>query len=96
MADWEELDRAARALAGEIYVLQKQREAILRQDAEYAEYLDAFAERGEGDPMSICLFHRFSAELDRISAQFQEVADYEAMWQRHRKRIAQLEKLLLA
>ena len=96
MADWEELDRAARALAGEIYVLQKQREAILRQDAEYAAYLDAHAERGEGEPMSICLFHRFSAELDRISAQFQEVADYEAMWQRHRKRIAQLEKLLLA
>jgi len=96
MADWEKLDRAARALAGEIYVLQRQREAILRQDAEYAAYLDAFAERGEGEPMSIRLFHKFSAEMDRIGARIQEGGDSELMWRRHGKRIAQLEKLLLA
>jgi len=96
MADWEELDRAARALAGEIYVLQKQREAILRQDAEYAAYLDAHAERGEGEPMSICLFHRFSAEMERISAEFARIGDYEAAWQQYKKRILHLEKLLLA
>jgi len=94
--DWESLDRAARALAGEIYVLERQREAILRQDPEYAAYLDAFAERGEGEPMSIRLFHKFSAEMDRINAQFKAVANYEALWRKHRKRIVQLEKLLLA
>ena len=96
MADWEELDRAARALQGEIFVLQRQREAILRQDAEYAAYLDAFAERGEGTPMSIRLFHKFSAERERISDTFQEIHDYEAAWRKYKNRIVHLEKLLLA
>ena len=94
--DWEELDRAARALQGEIFVLQRQREAILRQDAEYAAYLDAFAERGEGTPMSIRLFHTFSKEMERITADFERIGDYEDAWRKHRKRVWQLEKLLLA
>jgi len=96
MADWQELDRAARALAGEIYVLQRQREALLRQDAEYAAYLDEFAERGEGEPMSLRLFHTFSAEMERISAEFKRIGDYEEAWRMRGKRILQLEKLLLA
>ena len=95
--DWPELERRAQAIEAQIFLLRQEREAILRLDPDYAEYLDEFAARGEGKALNIRQFHQYSDEMDRINAEFAPSdVDYEAVWARHRERIVVLERLLLA
>lgn len=95
--DWPELERRAQEIQAQLFLLRQEKEAILRLDPEYAEYLDEFAARGEGEPLSIRLFHTLSTEMDRINAEFAPAdADHDALWAKHRERIVVLERLLLA
>ena len=95
--DWHEIEEKVRELTIEIFLLQAQCKALLQMDPEYSEYLEAFEERGEGDPLTIRQFHQYSDELDRINDEFNtEDADYETLWVKYRQRIVVLERFLLA
>ena len=95
--EWQGLEQRAQEIQAQIFLLKKEREVILRLDPDYAEYLDEFAERGEGEPLSIRQFHQYSDEMDRINAEFAgNDVDFEALWAVHRERIVVLERLLLA
>jgi hypothetical protein len=86
----------------QINILQAHMEDLLRQDPEYAEYLDAHAERGTGQPLGILEFHRMQNELSRISKRFNGLGipsdgdRIEHLWKQYRKRIVELERILLA
>jgi len=86
----------------QINILQAHMEDLLRQDPEYAEYLDAHAERGTGQPLGILEFHRMQNELSNISRRFNGLGipddgdRIERLWQQYRRRILELEQILLA
>ena len=86
----------------QINELRQHQEQVLRQDPEYAEYLDAHDERGDGQPLlGIIEFHRLQKELGYISRLFNSLntpADgdqIEELWRQFRRRIVELERLLL-
>jgi hypothetical protein len=87
----------------QINELRQHQEQVVRQDPEYAEYLDAHDERGDGQPLlNIIEFHRMQDELSRISQRFNGLGTpedgdrLEQLWHQYRKRILELERLLLA
>lgn len=95
MESWEWLDRQAIAIDTQILKLQHRRDELLRQDKEYAGYLNEFANRGAGCPMSIRRFHKLSNELRDLNQEFLS-DESESVWERVYPRMLTLEQLLLA
>jgi hypothetical protein len=95
----EEIIRRTTEIDARIGQLLEERETILRQDPKYAEYLNAFEERGYyHKPLSISMYHILSIELLAISKGFPGpmTEEYLAYWQKYRRRIVELERILLA
>jgi hypothetical protein len=100
--NYRQIAADANLIQVQINILQAHLEDTLRQDPEYAEYMDAHAERGTGQPLGILEFHRMQNELSRISKRFNGLGipsdgdRIEHLWKQYRKRIVELERILLA
>lgn len=95
----EEIIRRTTEIDARIRQLPEERDALLRRDPEYSEYLDAFEKRGyHREPLSISRFHTLEAELMTISKGFPDPMseEYLPYWQKHRRRTMELERILLA
>jgi hypothetical protein len=85
----EEIVRRVECIDRQIDALMEVREIVLRQDADYAEYLDEFMARGVGIPLDIREYHQLSDEFVQLNLRFFSPNVY------HR-RLMELEDLLLA
>lgn len=97
---WEILEQRVRAIDAQIVQLKQEREQVLREDEEYAAYLDAFDAYGEGQSLSIGRFYELSAELEEINREFMAVEpltdEYQELWRRRGGWLFELETLLCA
>lgn len=94
VAQVKEIDEA-------IAALERERMRVLRQDTEYAEYLDEFDDRENGKRrLSIQEFQQFQAELKTINERFRQVdprsSAFDEVWRQNIRRVIELETLLLA
>ena len=98
--DYKEIARQVGKIDEQIGLLRQQRAQVLRQDEEYASYLDAFEEAGcpGGEPLSIVHFHNLNTRLCELSDSILNLPDdeFETGWRRTRNEIMRLEKQLLA
>lgn len=80
----EAIEAEVASLDKQIAALQALRESVLLSDEEYASYVEHYQAYYDDEPLSIRKYYEFSEE------------HFEAVWQKHQKRLAVLERLLAA
>lgn len=93
-----EIERQLEEIDRQIADLQRKREAVLFSDEEYAAYLEQYKAFYEDEPLSIREYYRLSQELDKINEEIMaaEKDEFENVWRKHNKRLAHLERMLVA
>lgn len=94
----EAIEKELAEIDSEIAALRQKREDVLYNDDEYACYLEQYEAIYEDEPLSIRQYYELSNELDQINEEIMAACseDFEEVWQKHRKRLTCLERLLAA
>ena len=92
-----EIEDEVRCIDRGIAWLQRRREEVLMSDEEYVGYVEQYQAYYDDDPLPIGRYYEKVEELEAISRLFNKPeADIEALWDKHGKRIAELERVLAA
>lgn len=95
MGDWQAIEVKVKMIQAKINGLTQEKEATLRLDDDYAEYLDAFRDSGDGgQPLSIRRFHALAEEYEQLHQGWAETGYSEDYWKKRVCRMVELEKLL--
>ena len=96
------LDAELKQIDAEIRQLQTQRDAVLRSDEQYADYLTAYESCYNDEPLTLREYYEHMAALDAINAEFNAIdaqtqSDaFDELWRKHEHELQYLERRLAA